>query len=137
MGKSKTAASATEVLERFDPDELESEVDGDPNFEFKLNPETVPADRVFKWAHNDDKDLQIWTRRGAKVETYQDGGVRLQGQDGPVEEGASICVDDHVLVSIDRVKEEKRVAREMARNAPIHKKLQRNATNDVRLRPDL
>ena len=97
------------VIQRFDPDEDYSDVDADPRNLFALNEDSMDPDRHYHWAHNSPTDIGEYKGGpvGYDIEHYRQDGVRVQMmQEGG--EGETVTRKDHVLMSCDRAKWEKR-----------------------------
>lgn len=106
--KQGAQALAPQVLERIDLDEDFSDVSGDPGGEFALEGEDLGRHYVF--AHNSPEDIATFKRDvcGYQIEYASATGVSPRGARGLIEDGAAITVRDHVLMSCDRAKWEKR-----------------------------
>ncbi len=106
--KQGTQALAPVVLERIDLDEDYSDVSGDPGGEFSLEGEDLGRHYVF--AHNSPEDISTFKRDvcGYQIEYATETGVSPRGARGLIEVGTAITVRDHVLMSCDRAKWEKR-----------------------------
>lgn len=124
----------TEVLERIDPDEeaANGAVDGDIGYEFELDPETLDKGRRYIGAHDDDQDIRYWKSLGYVEERHVEDGIRLRGRP-ELKEGEVIKVRDHVIMSCPLAQHERRLRGEKARTAPLHKRLEKTRTSDVRL----
>jgi hypothetical protein len=110
MAKAKALqAKATETVERFDPDEDFSDVDGDPRNEFELDKDSADPTRKYIWAHNSPETIGEYKGHVLKykVEHYADGGVTPRMSAGYTE-GELITRRDHVLMSCDLALWEKR-----------------------------
>lgn len=111
---------------RFDPVE-QAEIDGDPRFEIMLDPESEKdmKDRHPVWAHV--SDVTAMKGRGARVEKHG-GGYRLAS--GVAEDaGADITWRDHVLVSFDKAKHDRREELERAANRNARAAMIRETNN--------
>jgi hypothetical protein len=108
MAKAQAQAK-TETLNRIDPDEDFSDVDGDPRTEFALDESTLDPDKHYHWAHNDPDDIGQYTggQLGYRVEHLEDGGVRPKMGYG-IKPGEAIVKRDHVLISCDKALWDKR-----------------------------
>lgn len=106
--KQGSVALAPQVIERIDLDEDYSDVSGDPGGEFSLDNED--RNRHYVFAHNSPEDISQFKRDvcGYHVEQYLEGGVCPRGARGLIEVGEAITVRDHVLMSCDKAKWEKR-----------------------------
>lgn len=106
----KGSPAAFETLNRVDPDEDFSDVDGDPKNEFELDSDSEDPTRHYHWAHNSPDDIGQYTGGVLqyRVEKYADGGVKPRMLSG-LEVGQTITKRDHVLVSCDRALYEKRL----------------------------
>ena len=102
----------TQVVERFDPDEDFSDVMGTDHVRFAL--ENADSSRHYIWPHDDADDM---SSKQAHVLNYQveyylgddvEGAVRPKGMKGLLRKGDIIKVADHVLMSCDQARWEKR-----------------------------
>jgi hypothetical protein len=100
------------VLEPLPENEDYSDVAGDPGGEFAL--ENKKSDRAYTWAH-DSRDSISELQRGAVpygIEHYEgddvEDALRPRGAKGFMQKGDRITVRDHVLMSCDRARLEKR-----------------------------
>lgn len=120
----KRSATAVETLDRVDPDEDFSDVDGDPKNEFALNPDSEDPTRHYHWAHNSPEDIGAYKGGvlGYRVENYADGGVRPQ-MCADVAVGEAITKRDHVLVSCDKALWEKRQRFERKQQADLNDRM--------------
>lgn len=88
------------LLERIDPDEDFSDVDGDPKHEFALTNEAT--DRHYVWAHNSRDGIGDY--KGGivpyRIEHSDDEGVQARMAAEQVK-GEMITKRDHVLMSCD------------------------------------
>jgi hypothetical protein len=121
------------TLERIDPDEDFSDVDGDPKNEFALSDED--PDRRYIWAVNSPDGIGDYSGGVIpyRVEHYEEGGVRARMLSDQTQ-GELITKRGHVLMSCDREKWQKRNRYERAqtlkRNDSMFKNRQR--TTDLR-----
>jgi len=100
------------VAERFDPTEDFSDVIGDDLNRFALDNER--PDRHYVWPHNSAEDISKFQAHvlNYQLETYAGddakGALRPKGMQGLLKQGDVIRVADHVLMSCDRERWEKR-----------------------------
>jgi hypothetical protein len=101
-------ALAPQVRKRIDLDEDYSDVSGDPGSEFSLDNEDPSRHYVF--AHNSPEDIGAFQRDvcGYQAEVLEPGGVCPKGSKDLIKVGETIAVRDHVLMSCDKAKWEKR-----------------------------
>lgn len=132
MAKPK-AAPATQVLERIDPDEDFSDVDGDLGNEFALT--GADPDKHYVFVHNDRDSIGTYKSHVLRYEPVyaQDDSVRPLADAG-LEEGQTITVRDHVLMACPRALFEKRQRFERKRNAAERAGLFGQAMRDAVMR---
>lgn len=105
-------AAKSKVVERIDPDEDFSDVIGDDITRFAL--ENERSDRHYVWPHNDNDDISKFQAHvlNYMLETYagddDEHALRPRGMKGLLKKGDTIAIADHVLMSCDRAKWEKR-----------------------------
>lgn len=113
-----------EVIERVDPEE-ESSIDGDPAYEFMLDPESVPSDVNAVWVrHHADHNLDdVTAYMGLRYrQAYGKDGIKLlSGVEFADDE--MIRSRDHVLMIRDREYHEKRVKAERKTNRELRAKM--------------
>lgn len=125
----KPLVTGIEVLERFDPSE-EAEVDGDPTFEAKLVPESIPDDMVPLWAHQ--SDVGFYKGRGYRDARAGQDEVRLLcGTE--FAEGETMRFRDHQLLLAPKEQFSRRYSNERFRNRETRKAILRNATGSIEL----
>lgn len=132
MAKPK-AAPATEVLERIDPDEDFSDVDGDLSNEFSLKDPDPNKHYVF--VHDDRDSIGTYKSNVLKYEVVyaQNDDVRPLA-DGGYADGEAVRARDHILMSCDRARFEKRGRFERQQNSKERKKLFNRALGDAVMR---
>lgn len=126
--------SQVETLQRIDPDEDFSDVDGDPRTEFALTNED--PDRQYIWAHNDPDDIGRLKGGvlGYKVEYAEDGGVNAKMHAGYTP-GEVITKRDHVLMSCDRALWEKKERFEAKKTKEANERMfKKNSRSSIDLR---
>jgi hypothetical protein len=90
-------------LDRIDPDEDFSDVDGDPSNEFALDNEE--SDRHYHWAHRSDDDIGKYLGGSVpyRVERHGDAvSARMRAEFKEGDKGEPIVKRDLVLVSCDK-----------------------------------
>lgn len=114
---------SVEVLERHDP--TEGITDGDPAYDFMLDPETVPSDAHFVWVRQsaDPKldDVAEYKGRRYRPVTSSDGvklSCGLEFADGEI-----IHQRDHILMARDLEFHNKRTAAEQKANRDLRAKM--------------
>lgn len=109
MPRKAAAPAKTQTLERFDPDEDFSDVDGDLRAEFALNEETEDAGRHYVWVHNSEESIGEYKGNVLKykIEHFDEGAVQPR-MAAELKKGEAITRRDHVLMSCDRLLWEKR-----------------------------
>lgn len=97
-----------EVVEPLDPEDDFSDVSGDPGNGFRLL--NSDPSRSYIWAHDSKLGISEYQANllGYVVEKFTAGGVCPAGMEGFYQEGERIVVRDHVLMSCDRARQEKR-----------------------------
>ncbi|HYE97434.1 MAG TPA: hypothetical protein VEJ18_00930 [Planctomycetota bacterium] len=118
-----------EVIERFDPAE-QAEIDGDPTFEMKLDPDSVPADQFPVWVHHSDEAM--YKARGYREVRYgasNDGIEMLSGL--TFDEGARMTYADHVLYVRDKERHERITANERKRNRDLRARFIKGANKTI------
>lgn len=120
MAKAKPKAPA-EVLERIDPDEDFSDVDGDLNNEFMLSESQQNSDRHRVWVHNNVDTIR----------EYRDGVLHY----APVHDAEGVVVTrrDHVLMDCDQALFLKRDRFERLKNLKERATLSREAQKALRV----
>jgi hypothetical protein len=100
------------VMERIDPTEDFSDVQGDNDSRFSL--ENARPDRHYIWPHKGAEDIQKFQGHVLRyrLEFYEgddaEDAVRVKGGIGLLQKGDHISVADHVLMSCDKALWEKR-----------------------------
>lgn len=120
MGRPKASAK-TETLERFDPKEDFSDVDGDLNNEFALTEEEHNSDRRALWVHNN----------ADAIREYRTGVLKYQ----PVHdaEGNIITRRDHILMDCDRALFNKRDRYERLENLKQRALMSKQGQKDLKV----
>ena len=129
----KPQAPKTETLQRFDPDEDFSDVDGDPRHEFGLVNEDPT--RVYHWAHNSEADIGQYKGGvlGYRLEHSSEGGVAPKMSAGTVI-GELITKRDHVLMSCDKGLWQKRKRFEHKKTLETNERMFKKAQGTIDLR---
>lgn len=130
MARQQAKAPKTETLERIDPDEDFSDVDGDPRAEFALEEEDPT--RHYHWAHNSPDDIGQYKGGvlGYRVEYFEEGGVRPR-MVAEMKPGEAITKRDHVLVSCDKDKWDKFNRYQKKKNQDVRDRLFKQAQRTV------
>lgn len=120
-------------LNRVDPDEDFSEVDGDLRGEFALDNED--PQRHYHWAHNNPNDIGQYKGGLLKyrVEYFEDGGVQARMNAGDVK-GEAITKRDHVLISCDKAMWQKRNRFEHIETRKTNERMFKRRQSDLDLR---
>lgn len=120
-------------LNRVDPDEDFSDVDGDLRGEFALDNED--PQRHYHWAHNDPNDVGAYKGGLLKyrVEHYHADGVMARMHAEHVE-GEAITKRDHVLVSCDKAMWQKRNRFEHMQTRQTNDRMFKRKQRDLDLR---
>ena len=128
----KASATKTQVIERFDPDEDFSDVDGDLTNEFALDEDSQDPGRHYVWVRNDVESIGDYKGHVLKykLEHYTKDGVvpRMRAE---AKDDEMITRRDHVLMSCDRALFEKRERFERRKNDALRDGFMRKA-----LRPE-
>jgi hypothetical protein len=132
MPRAKAPAPKTETVERIDPDEDFSDVDGDLRAEFALSDEA--PDRHYVWVHNKPETVGEYKGNllGYKVEHAEADGVHptMLYETQP---GEAITRRDHVLMSCDRARFEKRERFERMKNKEMRTAFIRKAGDNANM----
>jgi hypothetical protein len=134
MAKPK-APPVVETLERVDLDEDFSDVDGDLSNQFALKDPS--PDRKYVWVHNDPQSIGLYKGDVRHYEVvYGQHDTARSVADAGIKDGEAVTMMDHVLMSCDRARADKRERFERLTNSNERKKLFRNAQGDTRLHRD-
>ncbi len=125
-----------EVRPRIDLEEDFSDVSGDPGSEFSLDQED--SGRHYVFVHNDADDIAQFKRDvcGYELERLRADGPCPKGMRGILTEGEAIVVRDHILMSCDKAKWEKRQRFLNNKTAIANAQMARARQSDVNLDAD-
>ena len=117
-------------LNRVDPDEDFSDVDGDLRNEFAL--ENEDPTRHYHWAHNNPNDIGQYKGGILKyrVEYYEPGNVEARMR-AEMTTGEAITKRDHVLVSCDKAMWQKRNRYEHMQTRKTNERMFKRRQRDI------
>ncbi len=127
--------AVSRVSERIDPNEDFSDVIGDDMNRFAL--ENARPDRHYVWAHKSAEDISKFQAHvlNYKLEMYEGDdakdALRPKGMLGLLQKGDHISVADHVLMSCDLAKWEKRQRYEATQTMQANKSQSRKLQEDL------
>lgn len=134
MAKATSKKAPTEALERFDPDEDFSDVDGDVNNEFLLSPESIDPDKHCVWVHNDPDTIRQYREGVLHYEPVHAGAATEKAARAAGEQdGEIITRRDHVLMACDESRFRKRERFERMQNAKDRKAMGMKAQKTVQV----
>lgn len=127
----------TEVIPRVDPQDpiLDDayDVDGDPAYEFSLA--VQDPNRHYVWAENSPGGIAAYAHKGYEIERFyaEQVRVRMRAPLPGLNEGDPLVARDHILMSCDKARHDRREAALRRNKDAIRQPLYKNAEKETRL----